>query len=72
MNLSYRLREIRKKNNISQQEISALINVTPRAWRFYETGDREPSIKALVILADHFNVSVDYLVGMTDDSTPYK
>ncbi len=33
----------------------------------YETGEREPDLKTLVLLADYFNVSVDYLLGRTDN-----
>ncbi|HWR06587.1 helix-turn-helix transcriptional regulator [Sporomusa sp.] len=66
MNLSSRLKELRQKHNVSQQELADLLDVTTRAWRFYESGEREPNIARLISLADYFNVSLDYLVGRSD------
>ena len=62
-----RLREIRRNTGASQKELAERINVTPRAFRFYESGNREPTIEQLISLADFFNVSLDYLVGRTDN-----
>jgi transcriptional regulator with XRE-family HTH domain len=67
MNLANRLKELRQKHKVSQQELSDLLDVSTRAWRFYEAGDREPTITGLIALADYFNVSLDYLVGRSDD-----
>ena len=66
MNLSNRLKELRQQSNASQQELADLLGVSTRAWRFYESGDREPNIAGLITLADYFNVSLDYLVGRSD------
>jgi len=66
MNLSNRLKELRQQSNASQQELADLLGVSTRAWRFYESGDREPNIAGLISLADYFNVSLDYLVGRSD------
>ncbi|MBU2702727.1 transcriptional regulator with XRE-family HTH domain [Sporomusaceae bacterium BoRhaA] len=51
----------------SQQELANLLGISTRAWRFYESGDREPNIAGLIALADYFDVFLDYLVGRTDD-----
>ncbi len=67
MNLANRLKELRQEHKVSQQELSDLLGVSTRAWRFYEAGDREPNITGLIALADYFNVSLDYLVGRSDD-----
>lgn len=40
MNFSSRLKELRQKHNVSQQELADLLDVTTRAWRFYESGER--------------------------------
>lgn len=66
MNLSSRLKELRQKHSVSQQDLADLLKVTTRAWRFYESGKREPNIARLISLADYFNVSIDYLVGRSD------
>ena len=67
MNFPDRLKELRKNHKASQQELAELVGVTPRAWRFYESGDREPNIAGLITLADYFNVSLDYLVGRSEE-----
>ncbi len=66
MNFSSRLKELRQHNKVSQQELADLLGISTRAWRFYESGDREPNIHGLITLADYFNVSLDYLVGRSD------
>jgi len=66
MKFSDRLKTLRQERKVSQKDLSDLIGVTPRAWRFYESGDREPNITSLIALADFFDVSIDYLVGRSD------
>lgn len=66
MNFPHRLKEQHTKT--SQQELANLLGISTRAWRFYESGDREPNIAGLITLADYFDVSLDYLVGRTDDT----
>lgn len=58
-----RLRELRKSRNASQAVLAELMGVKPRAYRRYESGEREPKIDALIALSDYFGVSLDYLVG---------
>ncbi|WP_109431810.1 helix-turn-helix domain-containing protein [Sulfoacidibacillus thermotolerans] len=67
-----RLRELRKSRNVSQKELSSLIRVSERALRYYETMNRQPTIEQLITLADFFNVSLDYLVGRSDDHSPFR
>ncbi len=42
---------------------SQLIGISPSALRKYERGEREPSLSALVLIADYYGVSLDYLAG---------
>ena len=44
-----------------------LLGITPRAYQYYEEGKRYPDFRGLLLLAEHLNVSIDYLVGRTDD-----
>jgi transcriptional regulator with XRE-family HTH domain len=67
MNLANRLKELRQTHKVSQQELSDLLGVSTRAWRFYEASGREPNVAGLITLADYFNISLDYLVGRSDD-----
>lgn len=62
-----RLREIRRAKGISQLKLAMDLNTTQNTISRYETGEREPGINELIKLADYFNISVDYLIGRTDN-----
>ena len=62
-----RLREVRKSKGISQLKLSLDLNMSQNTISRYETGDREPGIIELIKIADYFNISVDYLLGRTDN-----
>ena len=64
--LSERLRSCRKSKNQTQKEIAAFLNISERAYQHYELADREPPLNNVIILADYFHVSLDYLTGRTD------
>lgn len=57
------LKELREKNKLTQKEVAEKVNITQRAYAFYETGDREPSIDTLIKIANLYNVPIDILVG---------
>ena len=57
-----RLRELRKEKGLTQVELAKLLNVSDRSVGFYETGERDPDTETLKLLADFFNVSIDYLL----------
>lgn len=63
MILGYRLRELRKDNNMSQQELGKLIGVTKVSVSGYEKGTRVPSMDVLNKILDIFHISADYLLG---------
>ena len=58
-----RLRQLRKRRGISQQVLSELCGLSKNVVNQYERGGRLPSFKALMALADFFEVSLDYLCG---------
>ena len=62
-----RLKELRKKKGISQLRLATDLNTTQNTISRYETGEREPVIDELIKIADYFNVSVDYLIGRTEN-----
>ena len=62
-----RLKELRKKKGISQLRLATELNTTQNTISRYETGEREPGIDELIKIADYFNVSVDYLIGRTEN-----
>ena len=62
-----RLKELRKKKGLSQLRLATELNTTQNTVSRYETGEREPGIDELIKIADYFNVSVDYLIGRTEN-----
>ena len=67
--LGARLQEIRNKNNTLQKDIAEYLNITVSTYQRYEYGTRNPSLEILIKLAKYFNVSTDYLLGLSDDPT---
>ena len=64
---SERIRECRQAKGLTQTQISEFFKIVDRAWRSYELGTRTPTFEGLVQIADFFNVSIDWLVGRTDN-----
>ena len=62
-----RIKELRKAKGISQTRLAMELNTTQNTISRYETGEREPGINELIAIADYFGVSVDYLIGRSDD-----
>lgn len=64
-----RLKELRQSRNISQLKLAMDLNMNQNSISRYETGVREADYKTLIAFADYFNVSIDYLLGRTDNPT---
>ena len=58
-----RLKELRKLNKLTQDEVAKTLNVSRATYNGYELGKYEPNIESLCILAKLYNVSVDELIG---------
>lgn len=67
MNFPERLIELRKANGFTQRQVWEGVNMSPLGYQRYEYGTREPAYQKLLALADFFDVSLDYLVGRTDN-----
>lgn len=67
-----KLKEIRKAKGISQLKLALDLNMSQNTISRYETGEREPGINELIKIADYFNVSVDYLLGRTNNPNMQK
>lgn len=63
----FRLKELRKKKKISQVKLSIDLNLNQNTISRYENGIREADYKTLILFADYFNVSLDYLLSRTDN-----
>jgi transcriptional regulator with XRE-family HTH domain len=64
---SERLKELRKSKNVTQKQISEYLEIAERNYRRYEISETDPSTQISIKIADFFDVSLDYLVGRSDD-----
>ena len=68
---SVRLRDLREDHDITQKEMADYLHVRQNTYSQYETGHRQLPLEALIRLAEFFNTSTDYLLGLTDVTLPY-
>ncbi len=66
-----RIRDLREDCDLSQRELAALLQVHQTTYSDYELGRINVPVAALHKLADFYKVSVDYLLGRTDEKKPY-
>ena len=67
MRLSEMLITLRKEFKVPQSSIAKAVGVSTTHYQNYEYGKHEPTTTILISLADYFDVSLDYLVGRSDD-----
>lgn len=61
------LRKLRKEKGETQQQIASMLGITQQAYAAYENETAHPPIHILKFLSEHFNVTIDYLVGVSND-----
>lgn len=64
---SERLKELRTSKGLTMEQLGKEIQSTRGTIGNFENGNKKPSLDMLIKLADYFNVSIDYLVGRTND-----
>ena len=67
MPFSERLVSLRKSHNLTQKQLAAEMQMSVLAIQHYESQRRKPAFDVLIALADYFGVSIDYLVGRTNN-----
>lgn len=65
--MDFRLKDLRKERNISQLKLSIDLNMNQNTISRYENLEREADYETLIKIADYFDVSLDYLLGRTDE-----
>ena len=65
--MNFRLKELRKERNISQLKLALDLNMNQNVISRYENLEREADYETLIKLANYFNVSIDYLLGRTQN-----
>lgn len=66
-----RLRDIREDRDLTQRALADHLHIRQNTYSQYETGQRQLPVEVLVKLAQFYNTSADYLLGLTDCSEPY-
>ena len=67
-----RVRELRLQQNMNQKQLADELNVSKSRIAMYEQDKRKPDFQFLELMADYFNVDVDYLMGKTDIPNRYQ
>lgn len=70
MNFNTRLKQLRQKHKLTQSELANILSLKPTAISNYESKRNEPSFDKLIALSKYFDVSCDYLLGITDTYLP--
>jgi len=66
-----RIRDLREDNELTQEYIGKILNVSQRTYSRYENDERAIPIEILSKLADYYGTSVDYIIERTDQKKPY-
>ena len=61
--LGKKLKELRKEYDMSQRQLAKALGISKSSYSHYETGASNPDYETLIIIADYFDVSLDYLFG---------
>lgn len=71
LKLNLKLRQLREDNNMSQAEMSNLLGCSQQTYSRYESHTTEIPLESLIFLADYYDTSVDFLLGITNHNEPY-
>ncbi|MGN0376831.1 MAG: helix-turn-helix transcriptional regulator [Suilimivivens sp.] len=66
MKYNERIKEIREDHSYTQQQVADWLNVRQRTYCDYESGKTRIPIDSIIILAQHYNVSMDYITGVSN------
>ena len=66
-----RLRDTREDKDLLQKQVAIILEITKQQYSLYERGKRMIPIDNLTKLAEFYNTSTDYLLGLTDEIKPY-
>lgn len=66
-----RLKELREDSDLKQATVAELLHIKQNTYSQYENGQRQIPISTLIALTEFYNVSSDYILGLTDVKTKY-
>jgi len=65
-----RIRDLREDSDVSQRKLAKMLSMHRTTYTRYETGEREIPFNIAIMLAKHYNVSLDYIAGLTRKKIP--
>jgi len=65
--LGEKLKQLREEKGVSQKEVADYLGISASGYGYYEQNQREPDVEKFKKLADYFNVSIDYLMGISNE-----
>lgn len=66
MDIGEKIKYLRLNSNLTSKELSKILNISASALSLYENGKRQPKLDLIVKISDYFNVSTDFLLGVTN------
>lgn len=66
-----RIKELRKDKDLLQKEIAEILRITQRNYSYLETGKTDIPTDILIKLSYFYDISIDYILGLTDEIKPY-
>lgn len=67
MHYTKRLRDLREDHDLKQIDIAKILSTSKQGYGYYENGKRKLPIEDLIVIADYYEVSTDYILGRTDN-----
>lgn len=66
-----RLKDLREDNDLKQEAIAQMLEMTRQQYQLYESGKRQIPFDKIIKLTVYYNVSIDYIAGLTNDKRKY-
>lgn len=66
-----RIRDLREDRDLTQEDLAKILHCSQACYSNYEAGKRDIPTEVLITLADYYQTSIDYLLGRTNNKTPY-
>lgn len=70
--MSNRLRDLREDADLNQTQIAQYLGMSQTGYSKYETGENDIPTQVLIKLAKYYKTSIDYILGVSSDKSPYK
>ena len=67
----HRIRDLREDNDLTQTQVSRMLGMSQTGYSKYETGENDVPTAILIRLAQYYHVSIDYLLGQTNEKKRY-